>query len=258
LSQLVSLDWTRGEARVAFYAAPDWIGGDRPAVLMIHGAHRSAPDLAAWPGLLKDAADVYLVEMPAHGRSTPIETPSVANVAQRLGEAIAETLPGREILVAGESVGGLVALALGGRSCAASVVAFDPPLSTRKLWAWRAGQLPGRREFMRGRPALAAFDRETFGIVENGLQDRLYYELFGDLTVPALIVAGDLSIFDPLDGHRPAAFNATDRFVIERLYPGKAEIRTIAGAGHLLLEEAEEACADILRQQIGRLREEER
>jgi pimeloyl-ACP methyl ester carboxylesterase len=247
--ELTPLDRNRGEANVAVYAVAEWINGDRPAVLMLHGALRTAANLSSWPARLRDVADVYLMELPAHGASAPIEAPTTGKMATLLSQAIADRIRNDRVLVVGESVGGLVAMAMAGGAAGGpvrAVLAFDPPLTTRKLWAWRRERLAARREMGRRNPALGAFDREVFGVQPDGLDERIYYDLVGDAEVPVVIAAGDQSPFSPNFRGAPSVFDDVDRFVIERLYPGKADVRLLRGCGHVLLEDAPDACADLI------------
>lgn len=250
MAALTSFDWSHGDARIGCYRVADWITGDRPAVVLVHGALRSAANLASWPAQLRDQADVYLMELPAHGRSTPIDPPSIVNMAAVLGQAIAERIPNPEVLVVGESIGGLVALALAGQPSSGTVravLALDPPMTTGKLWTWRLHRLAERREMMRSRPALAAFDREVFGIYPDRFEERIYYDLIGHAQVPVVIAGGDRTALASKAIGAPSVFDEIDRFVISRMYPSHAQIQTIENAGHVLLEDAPDACAGLIR-----------
>jgi pimeloyl-ACP methyl ester carboxylesterase len=253
VSDFVSFDWVRGDARIACYRVPEWITGRRPAIVMLHGARRSARYLAGWAARLRASADVYLMDLPAHGRSTPVGSPSIANMAAVLGEAISDTIRDQPVLLVGESVGGLVGFALGGQTppgTVRAVLALEPLMTTRKWWTWRPDRLAHIRRATLADSPMAAFDESVFGIRPDRVEERIYYDLIGGLQIPAIIAAGDRSLLVPNAVGLPAAFDDVDRFVIERLYPGKADIRVLTGAGHVLVDDAPDACAGLIDEML--------
>ena len=147
-------------------------------------------------------------------------------------------------------MGGLVALALGGREDPGpirAVLAADPPLTTAKLWNVAANF----RRAMAQKPDdqfLVSFASEVFGITATDLEERIYYPFLGALRVPALIVTGDIPLLPPRPLNRVAClFDEVDRFVVEKLYPGKAQVHQCTDAGHLILAEARSECLALIK-----------
>ncbi len=120
--------------------AHDRSGSGEP-VLLLHGLGSRR---AAWQpvaDLLAARRDVIAVDLPGFGDSAPDgTTPSVAGLSERIAAFIAEL--GLEAPhVAGNSLGGAVALELGRLEAARSVVAFSPIgfwAAVERAWALRA------------------------------------------------------------------------------------------------------------------------
>lgn len=129
-------------------------GSGSPLVLLHglgsrRGAWKPVADLAA------DEHEVISVDLPGFGESPPDDThPSVAGIGNRLTRFLEEIGVERPH-VAGNSLGGAVALELGRRGAARSVVAFSPIgfwSAAERAWALRAltvGRALGKRR-MRG------------------------------------------------------------------------------------------------------------
>lgn len=154
-------------------------------------------------------------------------------------------LAGRDVVVVGESIGGLVALAIGGRPDVGpvrAVLAADPPITTKKLLHVHSNfqQVIARTP----EPAfLESFAFEILGIAGASVVDRIYYSVFDDLHLPARIVAGDYELF-PL-GPRlpiPILFDKVDQYVVERFYGHKVTVHRIENSGHLILIDRVDPC----------------
>lgn len=237
-------------------------GSTRPVVIVLHGALRHSENTQVWLPVLTEDYDVLLVDLPGHGRSPPDRNASVPGFTARLRELIARHLPDRDIVVIGESVGGLVALGLGnGRTPQVrGVIASDPPLSTGKLW-------PVFSNFLRPSAGphsdfVKAFYLNTFGyfLTEGGggiARERLYYALIHAMAVRTLILTGDLPLFPvrPMPDNVPCLIDDVDRLIIRSINNPHVSLATVPGVGHLCLDpkrdEARRAVVEFCRDRLG-------
>jgi len=238
-------------------------GSTRPVVVVLHGALRHSENTQVWMPVLSDQFDVLLVDLPGHGRSPPDDDPSVAGFTERLREVIGGPLANREIVVIGESVGGLVAFGLGdGRlPQIKGVIVSDPPLTTAKLW-------PVFNNFLR--PTLEptefvrAFYLSTFGYIADSpkqgriVSDRIYYSLVAGVKVRTLILTGDLPLFPvrAVPQNVPCLLDEVDKAIISSIRNPHVSLQTIQGADHLCLNPARapvrEAVVGFCRDQLVR------
>jgi pimeloyl-ACP methyl ester carboxylesterase len=232
------------------YPAQALEGSQRSVVVFLHGAWRRAEVFEPWADLLADVADVVLVDLPGHGQSDPIAGASVAAMADCVHEALRAALPGRQVLLVGESLGALIALTIGGetdRQPVKAVFAVDPPFTTAKLWS--VGQTV-RHHVTQGKFSEFGIRlaKESFGLSGDEAEEIIYYPLIGELRVPTVIATGDLSLLPPrrVKG-LTCLFDTVDRFVLEQLYPGKVEVQQFADCGHLLLIDAKDRCLQIIK-----------
>jgi pimeloyl-ACP methyl ester carboxylesterase len=217
---------------------------------MLPGALRTSFNLGEWGHLLAGIADVALFDLPGHGKSDAPDKATVAEMAEIMAEAIRAGFPGRRALLVGESLGGTIALAIGGLDdpgpvCA--VFAADPPMTTTKLWAvhfnfkMTLSKIEGEHFFQR-------LGRDAFGSASDDLVEIIYYPLLGALKVPALIAAGDIPLQPPRSlTTAPSLFDGVDEFVAAELFPGKVEFERITECGHLVLADAPDRCIAIIR-----------
>ncbi len=236
------------------YAGEDLHQGTGPVVVMLPGALRTAKDMASWWTILREDAAVVFFDLPGHRRSDRIQPTGVEAMARVLHQAVCEQLPGRKVLLVGESLGGTIAFRMAGMDelgPIVGVVAFDPPLTTAKLWP-----IIGTFKIAWANEPDNAFYRdlawEVFGIAQDGsVEDRIYYDLVGGLRTPAMLVSGDM----PLPPPRPTVVNPSmvdevDAYLLQRLFPGKLKLRRIVNTGHLLLHESPQACLKLIRQML--------
>lgn len=116
------------------------ITGSGPTIVLIHGVcHR----VHAWDAvvpLLADRFRVVVVDLPGHGRSADL--PDVGDVLDHfVGELVdlleAVVPAGERPHIAGNSLGGFLALELGARGLASSVTALSPAGFFRSHAEWR-------------------------------------------------------------------------------------------------------------------------
>jgi pimeloyl-ACP methyl ester carboxylesterase len=231
--------------KVVMYTPRPMRWSDRPVAVFLHGALRSAGALADWADILGECADVVLVDLPGHGRSDPLIPATVQGLAESVHHALRHVLTGRQALLVGESLGGLISLAIGGHADPGpirAVFAADPPITAAKLWNV-ASAFRGAMSLHPDDTLLASLGWEVFGITPGDAVERIYYPLIGALRVPTVIATGDIPLLPPrqIDA-TPCLFDAVDCFVTEHLYPGKVQIIRIPNSGHLLLTHATDAC----------------
>jgi len=220
----------------------------RPVAVFLHGALRRSEALLPWAELVRPF-DAVFVDLPGHGRSSSLGSASIDGMAEAVHQALAAALPARRVLLVGESLGGTIALAVGGMQDGPvkAVFAADPPMTTGKLWNL-ASVLRSTLAESTGPTFLGRLARETFGIFPDRVEERIYYPLLAALQVPTVIATGDIPLLPPrrLSGVA-CLFDDVDRFVVQTLYPGKAQLEQIPNCGHVMLEQAEEACLKIIR-----------
>jgi pimeloyl-ACP methyl ester carboxylesterase len=247
-AQFKTAAWRTRSGDVAGYVAQAATDLQRPVVVFLHGAGRSSASLVPWGDLLGDVADVVLLDLPGHGKSTPISPSTVSAMGDALHDALQAALPDRQLLLVGESLGGTIALAIGGQAdphWIRAVFAADPPLTTAKLWS----VTNSFRRFVAGNPdhPFGRVSRDAFGITPDDVEELIYYPLVGALRMPALIATGDIRLLPPRQVNGVTClFDAVDQFVVDQLYPDKARIHRIAGCGHLLLDDARAECLRLI------------
>jgi len=157
------------------------------------------------------------------------------------------------VLLVGESIGGLIALraAADARLDVRWLVLGDPPLTTAKQWHIRINSLNA----MKRDPSVFArlFSATMFGVFDQDRQeDRIYYDLLADVRAPCLILTGDV----PLHPHRGSpkpmcCLDATDFWVIQKLYGEKAVVARVKDAGHTVFIEQPQTCLQTIAHFIG-------
>ncbi|OXE35926.1 MAG: hypothetical protein CGW95_10855 [Phenylobacterium zucineum] len=123
--------------RIALWS--DWGSHDptKQIVIIVHGALRDARALSHWATRFQGTTDVVLLELPGHGRSDPIPSPTVVSMADHILSAVSDSFRNRKVTMVCESLGGLIGLEIAGRSETGpitNVIACDPPMTTAKLW----------------------------------------------------------------------------------------------------------------------------
>ena len=249
MAQFNISSWPAAAGSIVLYSSLANLGGARPVVVFMHGALRSAAVLQSWADILATEADVVLVDLPGHGRSSPIASATVEAMAGLVHEVLRAALPDRQIVLVGESMGGTIALAIGGLADPAwirAILAADPPVTMAKQWT----VADNFRRLIAREPNHAVaiqVGREVFGISQDDIAEIIYYPLIGHLRTPTLIATGDIALLPPrrVNGIT-CLFDAVDQFVVSQLYPGKASIRRISNCGHLLLVDAKDECRKLV------------
>lgn len=187
---------------------------------------------------IEEVADVVFVRLPAHGTSPFAPTPSLEVLAARSREALETLLPARTTVLAGESLGGLIALAAS--PVAQRVVAIDPFLTTAKLWPVQRWRKDDER--------YAPFYRNIFGLTEAEVIDFDYRRLITDLACPAEVLAGSEPLLPPRATQRmPSLLDESDRALIRA---SRLATLTVVEGGHALLDTSPAECLAAIRRAL--------
>jgi protein O-GlcNAc transferase len=223
-------------------------GRMRPAIVGIAGNFRPATVLFEIAKRLSAEFDLLLVDIPGFNGTGPAAAPSVATFASHVGDLVAAELEGREILLLGESFGGVIALASAARLGPARVRAIatvDPPISA-------ATQAKARAYLRR---AVAGMQANAFLSAYLDGQDMIrdadgdgYLGLLRNVAGWArlLVLAGGRTDSDTMKA--PATLNvAEDEMAIRATGIGDLSFVRFPEAGHAVLEEAENAADAALK-----------
>jgi pimeloyl-ACP methyl ester carboxylesterase len=202
----------------------------QPIVLAISGAFVSDAAFDRLPIALPSAA-VLISHLPGN-HSPPLVTTSVGAFAAAY-RAVVQQL-GREVIICGSSLGGLVGLAVSAPNLRA-VVALDPPFRTAKQW-----RLIERFRSVEA-SQLTDFDRlllwNVFGISETLIEDRNYMAVLQGLRTRALCFLGGLPLMPPrVTSVDPSMVDEPERAALEA-HP-LVEVRVLPGVGHNIVAEA--------------------
>jgi pimeloyl-ACP methyl ester carboxylesterase len=270
-------------ATATFDAPAGRLAGDRSGrgepVLLLHGIGTSRGDFTALVGRLADDHDVLAVDLPGHGGSPPLGR---AHTAAAIADAVESELDARglgPVHAVGNSLGGRVALELGRRGRARSIVALAPSgLALPHERVYQASLMARARvELSALRPAIPAMARTAAGrtallaplrarpwaatehealALRGGFAgaerfwDTLWWNVLIDVPAglaaircPVTLVQGGLDAVAP--GHAP-------RYLA--LIPG-ARLVTLPFAGHAPQADSPDEVARIVRATILRARE---
>lgn len=228
---------------------------DALVIVFIPGIARSASDLLSFFDILRGSANIICADLPGQGGSSAIPHPTIERQAKTIGEAVAIALGERRALLVGESVGGLVAAQIAANRSFGieAVVLLDPPLTTGKQW-YMYSRSAARFSGSPHDAAVADQLTHVMGFSKGGIQEKLYYDMVARVEQPIIIAHGDVNLFPPRNlPFAPAMIEPIDRYILSRITDGRAQFRTIGAAGHLLVEQAPEACADLIRSVLGDL-----
>jgi hypothetical protein len=198
-------------------------GGDDPVILALPGAYANAKG----PLFRLQARFPDAVALATHlpGRNAPpLDGQSLQDYAHAYGHVVQSVLGGRPVLLVGESVGGLIALAA--PNPGVGRLALDPPLTPVGLWSAREAfrrhwvRFPDAQPFVRN---VLAFDGEAFGPFDHT-------PILGR---PARVLVGSLPP-TPERAMRamPSLVGVPERELMAH-HP-EIHLTTVEGAGHVL------------------------
>ncbi|MFL5295689.1 MAG: alpha/beta fold hydrolase [Phenylobacterium sp.] len=212
---------------IPIWSLPGALTSTKPIVLSITGAWASPRDMEKTPALVGPDWDAATMRLPGNGTPQLAET-SIAAWARAAGELIDATFQGRAVVLAGLSVGALVALGVRS-SVVRRVVALDPPLVTRKLWP----MLATLRQQWRTEPASRRFIKTVFGVSGSAIEDRRYFKLFDGAPRPIDVIVGAVPLYPQRDLARfPSLVDEPERAWLAAR-PG-VTLHVAPGAGHAL------------------------
>jgi pimeloyl-ACP methyl ester carboxylesterase len=142
-------------------------GGSGEPLVLIHGIGHTWRGFKPMFAMLEPHFDVLAVDLPGFGRSAPLP-PGTEPTPEALADAVERELEaagfGDRVHVAGNSLGGWVALELGRRGRAHTVTAISPAgLQHGRERAWGRGLLLGMRWLARNAPAPEPLLRTALG-----------------------------------------------------------------------------------------------
>ena len=228
-----------------------------PTLLCVHGAGGNHTHWGFQVRDLCDVAQVVAVDLPGHGKSPPIPDVSIDAYADSI-ERVVERIGGTNVVIAGHSMGGAIALTIGLRRpawlCGLVLVgtgaklrvapAFleglekDHPSACREIIAWSVG--PDCPAAIRER-ALADYAACDPRVVLEDFRacDRFdVRERLGEIAVPALVLCGSA------DRMTPPRYS---EFLANRI--PQATLAIIPGCGHLVMIENPTAVNERIRSQ---------
>ncbi|HZZ67576.1 MAG TPA: alpha/beta hydrolase [Phenylobacterium sp.] len=209
---------------IPLWSPPGALASAGPVVLAITGAWAEPDDMMKTPAVVAPAWDAAVMRLPGNGTPMLAET-SIAAWAKAVGELVETAFAGRPVVLAGLSVGALVALGVRNAQVR-RVVAVEPPLVMRKLWPmaqalrarWRDDS--GAREFIEA----------VFGLTGDAQADRTYFELF-DGAPPADVIVGETPLYPERPLPRFPSFVDESERAWLAAQPG-VSLQVAAGAGH--------------------------
>jgi pimeloyl-ACP methyl ester carboxylesterase len=173
---------------------------------------------------LEEMLEVSLVVANTPGFFCPSLTEtSIPAFARAMDEVVHQSLSGRPVYVCGESVGGLIALAMV-TDCAGRLV-LDPPLRPAKCWPI----LPGFEERLAANPSLAPFMHEVFGM--GAREERDYTPLLRGPRAEVLV--GELPLYPERESRlTPSLVDEPERDMIRAA--DHLRLMIAPGAGHVI------------------------
>lgn len=222
-----------------------WLWGSQAAfagsgavVFVIHGAFA---DHEGRFFNLEQVAPVSVIGCKLPGLGCPaLVTTSIGVFAVAYSEAVAAMFPKRQVIVCGESAGGLVALAM---TAGDRRLALDPPLRTAKMWP----STDYFRNRLREDPTCADFLWSVLGVSADELVDRDYTHL---LRRPARIVVGEQPLY-PVRAFTtpPSVVDEPERRLMLSL--PHIWLTVAEGAGHMIPSEAPALFTEVIRDLCG-------
>ncbi len=249
-------------------------GGGRPTIVLLHGVGHHWQAWRPVIGLLANEHDVIACDSPGFGRSAPLPSamePTITSYADAFEWFFAELGLTRPH-VAGNSMGGAIALELARRRAVASVTAFSPAgfwtgperrfcqLSLGALATTPAPARPALEAAARARAGRIALFSQTFGYPARLPAEEAVATLRDAWASPVL--ADALKAFDSYRFERgeqlqsvpvTIAWGRRDRLLPYRLQAPRARKllptarHLTLGAGHVPFYDDPAACAEAIR-----------
>ena len=257
-------------------------GGEGPPLVLLHGVGLSWQIWAPVIALLEADFDVIACDSPGFGASAPLPrgvAPTIPAYADAFEWFLAE-LGLERPHVAGNSMGGAIALELARSGAAGSATAFSPAgfwnraeLRYAQLSLLSIARLPGALRplwaaLMRTRAARAALLRQYFGDPLRIPAEELQRTLAGVWSAPAMVPA--VEAFSQYSFGAARALRSTTVTIAwgrgDRLLPYRTQSRraraqlpwathVTLGAGHVPFHDDPPACAEVIRACVRRARE---
>jgi pimeloyl-ACP methyl ester carboxylesterase len=247
--------------------------GSGPPLVLLHGIGHTWRGWKPMLPLLEQGFDLLALDLPGHGHSPPFP-PGVESTPAALADSVAAAMDEAGFgaaHIAGNSLGGWIALELARRGRATTVVAISPAgLAHEREEPWGRGILRGMRWLARNAPAPEALLRNPIGrtllagptlgkpwrahaddLIEQsrlfadapGFDGTLPHTLgrqvqgLGEVRCPVLVLWGTRDvILIPRQGRR-----------FERLVRG-CELRYLRGLGHVPMSDDPELLAEAITQ----------
>lgn len=200
------------------------LAGRRPLVAVLPGYDQVIADIAPLTTRFADF-DLVLGLLPGHGGAPIISRPTVEACARGFAQALARALPGRRFWLVGNSLGGVIGMAIAG----------DPPPGMAGLVAiepFLDGQCWPLQRVLAVKPT--RFSTTVF--------QGSYAHLVGRMRTPCTVLAGDRPLTSEPQPDLPSLLSASDRALIVR----HARLVDIPG-GHDIAAARPDLCAQAVR-----------
>lgn len=168
--------------------------------------------------------DIILACLPGHNGAPSFGMVTVDILAAGYAEALSSSLGQRKLLFVGESLGGLVGVAMAQAPPAsvAAIVSLDPFLDG-DVWP------------------LKWMLENGHGTSVNSTFSGTYHHLLNDLRSPVHVIAGESLLGERRDGALPSLLLPQDRILVAK----HCRLSVIPG-GHHLVQDNPAACANII------------
>jgi acetyltransferase-like isoleucine patch superfamily enzyme/pimeloyl-ACP methyl ester carboxylesterase len=208
---------------------------NKPNLVVLHGSLGAIESVLGGGKYIKNANLIY-IDLPGCGQSSQPSAMSVTGFAIEVLAAIKEVIGDESYQFLGVSFGGSVALDIATNdSQCKGVFLIDTPFSTKKLWhvhqffRYMLTKSPDN-QYQRN------FAHKFYGVTEANLIDLDYWYLLNNISVPVIVITGNIEIDQIRDvsvyGY-PCCLDDND---LIRLKEWGAEIIQISG-GHDLINE---------------------
>ena len=246
--------------------------GSGPALVLLHGLGHRRQGWAAVRDLLTPYRDVISVDLPGHGQSPPLRA-SGPHPVEAIAEQIATLLSELGLIrphLAGNSLGGTIALTLAAQGRAASVTVLSPagfPGHAYEFYYGRALFSLTRLAAQGIRPLVPVLSASTAGraLLYAAMVTRpsriTPEQAQGDVAGFAsaseairAVFAGPMRFTAPVPGHVPVtvAWGTSDRVlhpsnarIAQRQFP-KAQFVALPGCGHVPMTDDPDLVASVL------------